>query len=118
MKNVEKIVGRRLRRRREALRISQTELGNLVGITFSQIQNYENANNKIGAGRLYELAELLRIPIEVLFWDAESSAAPNEELEMMRNAFFTIEEPRVKKQVLRLIVSIAKGHAPGNGREA
>ena len=111
--DIDKILGRRLCRRREALGISQEKLGNLVGVTFSQIQKYENASNQIRAARLYDIARHLRISIDVLFRDMESasSSAPNEELEMMRDAFDAIEEPRVKKQVLRLIRSIAESHA-------
>lgn len=107
---IDKILGRRLCRRRETLGISQSELGSLVGVTFAQIQKYENASNQIRAGRLYEIALHLRMPMDVLFWDMESasSAAPNEELEMMRDAFDAIEEPLVKTQVLRLICSIAE----------
>ena len=61
--------------RRIALRLergnSQTELGNLIGVTFQQIQKYERGVNRIAAGRLHRLAETLKAPIT--FFYAESS---------------------------------------------
>jgi len=52
-------VGRRIRMRRRALRISQAALADAVGVAFQQIQKYENGTNRIGAGRLQEIAEAL-----------------------------------------------------------
>src|SRR6187200_2450627 len=47
-------VGTQMRKRREALGISQGRLGRHLGLTFSQIQKYEKGTNRIGAGRLYQ----------------------------------------------------------------
>lgn len=52
-------VGRRIRMRRRALRISQAALGDAVGVAFQQIQKYENGTNRIGAGRLQAIAQAL-----------------------------------------------------------
>ena len=51
-----------MRRRREALGISQGRLGRHLGLTFSQIQKYEKGTNRIGAGRLYQIAAFLGVP--------------------------------------------------------
>ena len=50
-------VGRRLRWRREELALSQQELADRLGVTFQQIQKYENGRNRISAGRLFESAK-------------------------------------------------------------
>ena len=47
---------------REALGISQGRLGRHLGLTFSQIQKYEKGTNRIGAGRLYQIATFLGVP--------------------------------------------------------
>ena len=50
-----------MRRRREALGISQGRLGRHLGLTFSQVQKYEKGTNRIGAGRLYQIADFLGV---------------------------------------------------------
>lgn len=60
-------VGARLQLRRKLMRISQTELGQHVGITFQQIQKYERGTNRISASRLYEFANILDVPVSFFF---------------------------------------------------
>jgi transcriptional regulator with XRE-family HTH domain len=62
-------VGRRLRLRRTLLGMSQERLAQLLGLTFQQIQKYERGVNRIGSSRLYELGEILRIPVSFFFDD-------------------------------------------------
>jgi transcriptional regulator with XRE-family HTH domain len=47
--------------------MSQTELGKALGITFQQIQKYEKGANRIGAGRLQQIANILSIPVTFFF---------------------------------------------------
>ena len=58
---IDAYVGMRMRRRREALGVSQGRLGRHLGLTFSQIQKYEKGTNRIGAGRLYQIAGFLGV---------------------------------------------------------
>lgn len=60
---IDEHVGRRLRQRRVLLGLSQEKLAESVGITFQQIQKYENGANRISAGRLYEFAQLLKVSV-------------------------------------------------------
>ncbi len=62
-------VGKRLRVRRKLLSMSQTKLGDAVGLTFQQIQKYERGANRIGASRLFEFSEILSVPISYFFED-------------------------------------------------
>ena len=55
-------VGQRIRARRMAKGMSQTELGNLLGVTFQQVQKYEKGVNRVGAGRLVRVGEALDVP--------------------------------------------------------
>ena len=60
-------VGQRIRARRMAKGMSQTELGNLLGVTFQQVQKYEKGVNRVGAGRLVRVGEALDVPVSFFF---------------------------------------------------
>jgi transcriptional regulator with XRE-family HTH domain len=60
-------VGARVRLKRQMLGMSQTELGDAVGITFQQIQKYEKGSNRIGSSRLQQLADTLDVPVSYFF---------------------------------------------------
>ena len=60
-------VGKKLRVARKAAGLSQTALGNLVELTFQQIQKYEKGVVRISAGRLVQFARVLKVPIIFFF---------------------------------------------------
>jgi transcriptional regulator with XRE-family HTH domain len=60
-------VGQRIRAFRKAAGISQTELADQIGVTFQQVQKYENGHNRVGAGRLTHIANALELPITAFF---------------------------------------------------
>ena len=64
-------VGDQLRKRREKLNLKQLELGKLLGISYQQIQKYEKGENKIPAGRLFQLAQLLGVTTEYFYQDMD-----------------------------------------------
>jgi transcriptional regulator with XRE-family HTH domain len=66
-------LGRRLRRRRRLLGLTQQQLALKVGIRFQQIQKYECGANRISAARLWELAEALETPVSY-FYDGLAEA--------------------------------------------
>jgi transcriptional regulator with XRE-family HTH domain len=63
-------VGRRLRRRRRLMGMTQQQLADMVGIRFQQIQKYECGANRITASRLFELASALSIAVQY-FYDGQ-----------------------------------------------
>src|SRR2546429_9780272 len=67
-------VGQRIRVRRMAQGMSQTELGNLLGVTFQQVQKYEKGVNRVGAGRLVRIGEALDVPVSFFFWGKDASS--------------------------------------------
>ena len=75
---IDKFVGTRLRLRRLILGMSQTELGEAVGLTFQQIQKYEKGANRIGAGRLQELAHVMGVPVAFFFEGAPDDRSRND----------------------------------------
>lgn len=62
-------VGRKIRLRREMLGMSQRDLGDLLNITFQQIQKYEKGINRVGAGRLKEIADILEVQVSFFYTD-------------------------------------------------
>jgi len=68
-------VGTRLRQRRALLGMSQTALGNAVGLSFQQVQKYEQGSNRISSSRLFEFAMVLDVPVSHLFDGVTPEAA-------------------------------------------
>jgi transcriptional regulator with XRE-family HTH domain len=66
-KPTDEYVGARIRMRRLMLAMSQTSLGDAVGLTFQQIQKYEKGTNRVSASRLQQFAEILDVPMSFFF---------------------------------------------------
>ena len=124
---IDKHVGSRVRMRRRTLDMSQTDLGNALGLTFQQVQKYEKGSNRIGAARLQHLSQILQVPVPFFFegapaslgWPAaeESADAPSpsfvsdflatsDGLELVR-AFTRIEDARLRRAIVRVVEQIA-----------
>ena len=66
-------VGSRIRMRRQIISMSQEKLGELLGITFQQVQKYEKGSNRISASRLFYAAKILGVPVQAFFEDLPGS---------------------------------------------
>jgi len=79
--NTDLHVGKRLRRRRRLLGMTQQQLAESIGIRFQQIQKYECGANRVTASRLHELAVALNVPVGYFFEGIAiaqgDAAAPN-----------------------------------------
>jgi transcriptional regulator with XRE-family HTH domain len=62
-------VGRRVRLRRTLLGMSQEQLGEALNITFQQVQKYERGSNRISSSRLWDIAQILDVPVSFFFDD-------------------------------------------------
>ena len=69
---VDVLVGRRVRRRRKEIGITQQVLADQLGLTFQQIQKYERGSNRISASKLFEIAQALSVPIGYFFEGADA----------------------------------------------
>lgn len=69
-------VGSRVRLRRMLLGMSQEILGKQLKLTFQQIQKYEKGANRIGASRLYAIAQILGVPVQFFFDDMPPDIQP------------------------------------------
>ena len=72
-KPVHKHVGSRVRMRRLMLDMTQTQLGDALGLTFKQVQNYEKGRDRIGAGRLQHISQILQVTVPFFFEGAPPS---------------------------------------------
>lgn len=72
-------VGARVRARRIELGLSQQELGDKLGVSFQQVQKYERGTNRIGAGRMYDVAKHLQVPITYFYEGIKDGSAPADE---------------------------------------
>ena len=71
-------VGNRIRLRRTLMGLSQEKLGEALGLTFQQIQKYERGANRVGASRLYDLAQILDVPVGFFFDDMREAQESRE----------------------------------------
>ncbi len=112
-------VGKRLRRRRRLLGLTQQQLADKVGVRFQQIQKYECGANRVSAARLFQLSESLNVPVgyfyEGLSDEPSGESAPaadmltrRETLELVRVYYQLDEQPR------RRLLDLAKAMQGGD----
>ena len=65
--DVDRHVGARARERRIMMGYSQQQMAELIGVTYQQAHKYERGINRISAGRLYQIANVLGVPVEYFF---------------------------------------------------
>ena len=74
--DADRTIGSRIAALRAAQGLSQTALGHALGVSFQQVQKYEKGRNRIGAGRLQIIADLLKVPVGT-FFAAEAASDGN-----------------------------------------
>jgi transcriptional regulator with XRE-family HTH domain len=111
-------IGLRVRTLRLQRGLSQTELGSLISVTFQQVQKYEKGANRISAGRLQHIAEVLGVPVSFFFAAADApKPPPGDEVEFaflqtegalrLARAYARIRHPALRLKLLRLTEAIA-----------
>jgi transcriptional regulator with XRE-family HTH domain len=65
-------IGRRVRAQRTLRGLTQTELADAIQLAFQQVQKYENGTNRISAGKLFQIAHFLEVPVASFFENIES----------------------------------------------
>jgi transcriptional regulator with XRE-family HTH domain len=68
-------VGQRMRQRRTLLGMSQSVLGDAIGLTFQQVQKYERGANRVSGSRLFDLGRVLDVPIAYFFEEMPGDTA-------------------------------------------
>ena len=125
-------VGKKIRLRRQVLSFSQEKLGEMAGLTFQQIQKYEHGKNRISASRLWDISQILNVPITYFFSDMDeetrsqsprfNSGAPHVEDDIIYNspdpmyeekamllvsAFNSITDSKAADHLLKLILAMS-----------
>jgi transcriptional regulator with XRE-family HTH domain len=121
-------VGSRVRFRRMLLGMSQEKLGEKLGLTFQQVQKYEKGINRIGASRLFDLAQVLGVSVQFFYEEAPSAEGhsyaqqgfaekPDEHsiVEFLRSrdglelnrAFVRISDVKARRAIVDLVRSLA-----------
>lgn len=106
-------VGARLRIARMSCGISQGALGQKLALTFQQIQKYERGTNRISAGRLFEVSVILQVEIAYFFeglhqpLTSKPAIRPAGEASTLLDQALIIRNPRIRRQVLKLIRALA-----------
>ena len=116
-------VGGRIRMRRMLIGMSQEKLGECLELTFQQIQKYEKGSNRVGASRLFQIAQVLGVPVAYFYEGLETPGADGADngpetgfdFEMLSTAegiqlnaaFFSISDPGLRKRLLDLIKLLA-----------
>jgi len=110
---LEKHVGQRIRQRRIMLGLTQQELARMVGITYQQAHKYERGINRISAGRLYHVANVLQVDLRYFFDDLQSdeseelSRRERMRLDLARN-FSRISDIRKQEAIAQLARVLAE----------
>lgn len=115
-------VGLRLRLRRLELGMTQDSLATMLGITAQQVQKYERGANRIGSGRLLQIATILDVPVGYFFHgvDKRGEAGPSDVSSPLTMAledaatvrllrmFASVEDPKVRQRVLGIVEALVE----------
>lgn len=104
--DIDRIVGQRVRWRRRELKLTQEKLGELLDLTFQQVQKYEKGVNRISAGRLYEVASVLGVPVTYFYDGAEDHLS--HERRLVAEGDETSTAPVISGETLELIAAFQK----------
>lgn len=126
--DIDKHVGRQLRALRMERKLSQEMVGDFLGVTFQQVQKYERGDNRIGAGRLFRLAQLFGVSVKAFYEGLENpDKQSNDQLVTsklvlhprgmkMALGFLSIDNADLEIRIVELCRAIGKAKA-GQGGE-
>ncbi len=114
--------------RRMLIGMSQEKLGEQLGLTFQQIQKYEKGSNRVSASRLYQMAQILGVPVQFFFDDMPPEPASPDDSHgfsegspqvavmgflnsaegiQLNRAFSEIEEPAIRRRLVDLVKALS-----------
>ena len=124
---IDAYVGDRVKSRRKGLRINQTMLGQALGVSFQQVQKYENSMNRIGASNLLKIAKALGVDVAYFFEGVDQvvnldvtpqaktpveDPMSNAESTRLAHDFFRIKDEGVRKRISQLLKVLATEEVP------
>jgi transcriptional regulator with XRE-family HTH domain len=109
-------IGSQIKAQRNAIGMSQEKLGDMLGLTFQQVQKYEKGMNRVGAGRLLDIGTILQVPVTYFYEGlsidrfkvssedkATSLLLATTEGQRLIKAFSMIESPQLRRKLVDLI---------------
>ncbi|MCA8903051.1 MAG: helix-turn-helix transcriptional regulator [Hyphomonas sp.] len=126
---IDRVVGQRIRWRRRELRLSQEQLAELLNLTFQQVQKYEKGVNRVSAGRLFEIATAMSVPVGY-FYEGAAEQLSDARLQVAEDddviraplldadtldliaAFQRIEDASLRKSLLNTVKAAAMAFEP------
>ena len=134
-------VGSRVRMRRSLLGMSQERLAAELGVTFQQVQKYERGSNRIGASRLWDLAQVLGVNVDFFYQDIDAQTVNQSPRKIYANpilseetcefdmdillrrdvtallrAYTKIQDPKIQRNVLDLVLTLSGGKPVDEGK--
>ncbi|HUO02242.1 MAG TPA: helix-turn-helix transcriptional regulator [Rhizomicrobium sp.] len=120
--SVDKAIGGRLKNFRQRANLSQTALGKHLGVSFQQVQKYENGTNRISAASLMKIARFLNISISDLLSSQDQTAkkstagtrsdaarfAKSPEGRSLINGFLAIDDPLLRRHIVGLVKALGQ----------
>jgi transcriptional regulator with XRE-family HTH domain len=126
LNRIDEYVGRRLRMRRLMLGMSRTRVADALGLTFQQLQKYEKGRDRIGAGRLQQISQILQVRVAFFFEGAPnppgrqgaqidasvpdyvSACFASSNGLRLAQAFMQISDPRIRRSIVDHVEHIAE----------
>jgi transcriptional regulator with XRE-family HTH domain len=113
-------VGSRIRERRIMMGLSQQQLARMIGVTYQQAHKYERGLNRISAGRLFEISQVLGVAVSWFFDGLQANAEPRHEvsqrqrmcLELARN-FALIDNEKHQEALSQMARALAAQNQAG-----
>ncbi len=106
-------VGSRVRMRRSLLGMSQERLAAELGVTFQQVQKYERGLNRIGASRLWDLAQVLGVNVDFFYQEIDSNTSDQSPRKIYANPGFSEETCEFDMDILlrRDVISLLRAYS-------
>jgi transcriptional regulator with XRE-family HTH domain len=117
---IDKAIGGRLKMYRQRANISQTALGKHLGVSFQQVQKYENGTNRVSAATLIKIARFLNISVgELMVLDGQQTQSAGSSKDLMRFAkspegksllsgFMAIEDSSLRRHIVGLVKALGR----------
>jgi transcriptional regulator with XRE-family HTH domain len=117
-------IGKQIRERRIAIGMSQEKLGEALGLTFQQVQKYERGVNRIGAGRLQDIARILAVDVTYFFdglpdWTGSKDPADHafrivtstpQGVKLIK-LFASVEDRNIQRSIVDLVEAVLESKA-------
>lgn len=116
--SIDKAIGGRLKMYRQRANISQTALGKHLGVSFQQVQKYENGTNRISAATLIKISRALNVPVgELMVLESQQASAAGSSKDLARFAkssegrslihgFMAINDPLLRRHIVGLVKAL------------